>query len=133
MNTAMEFEVLSRGAKPRGEFYKEGILGGGYYYDGSPEATVAKKLMKDGLLQNSPVNNWHIYGWALTKKGESRLRSLIKEIRDSHGHVWESDSVGQIDSFAYEIGYHNGFKCVNCGYEFCKHCLSEADIPKCAK
>jgi hypothetical protein len=28
----------------------------------------------------------------------------------------------QPDEFAYSVGYHNGPRCKNCGYSFCKHC-----------
>lgn len=27
-----------------------------------------------------------------------------------------------IDTFAYESGYHNGPRCINCKKEFCHHC-----------
>jgi len=28
----------------------------------------------------------------------------------------------EADTFAYEVGYHNGPKCVVCGFYFCHHC-----------
>lgn len=44
-------------------------------------------------------------------------------VKNTRGHVWATDEDGVLDIFAYEGGdYHNGPKCVKCGYGFCHHC-----------
>ena len=38
------------------------------------------------------------------------------------GHTWERE-YEEVAIFAYEAGdYHNGPRCINCGYGFCHHC-----------
>lgn len=39
------------------------------------------------------------------------------------GHVWkiDDDLKGEIDIFAFEVGFHNGPECVKCGYVYCHH------------
>ena len=48
---------------------------------------------------------------------------------NKRGHVWETyvDSK-EVDLFSYMRGeYHNGPRCIVCGYGFCHHC--KGDIP----
>lgn len=40
------------------------------------------------------------------------------------GHTWEKDEDGEIDTFAYASGYHNGPRCITCGYVYCVFCTS---------
>lgn len=48
---------------------------------------------------------------------------------DTRGHQWQIDSFdGELDIFAYEAGdFHNGPRCVKCGYGFCHHCQEMPD------
>ncbi len=47
---------------------------------------------------------------------------------ETRGHEWQRDGEA-IDIFAYQGGgdYHNGPRCVKCGYGFCQHCQSLPD------
>lgn len=45
-------------------------------------------------------------------------------------HVWkraEWNDNETIDTFALSEGYHNGPECINCGFSFCMHCVSNAN------
>ena len=42
-----------------------------------------------------------------------------------HGHTWKRDENGKIDIFAYDHNFHNGPRCIVCGYGFCHHCQDE--------
>jgi len=46
---------------------------------------------------------------------------------NTHGHIWKKyDDSDSIDIFAYSTGdFHNGPRCVICGYGFCHHCAEE--------
>lgn len=50
---------------------------------------------------------------------------------DARGHVWATNDDGTVDDFAYdyegEAGYHNGPRCVVCGYSFCHYCQDTPD------
>ena len=37
-------------------------------------------------------------------------------------HNWQKNKYGTIDEFAWDIGYHNGVYCVDCGKSVCVHC-----------
>ena len=38
-------------------------------------------------------------------------------------HDWKKyDGIGEVDICAFEIGNHNGPRCVRCGYGYCTHC-----------
>lgn len=56
---------------------------------------------------------------------------------NNRGHVWLKSSYDkrEIDIFGFSAGYHNGPRCVKCGYEFCHHCQSGplTDCPKAKK
>lgn len=102
-------------------------------------------LMEKGYLEKSPKSEWIKSGHKTTKKGTELYNKWLKEIRDKHGHVWEtngdsrysdkedSDYNKKINSFAFSEGYHNGFKCKKCGFEFCMHCYHESEIEKCSQ
>ena len=46
--------------------------------------------------------------------------------KNPRGHEWERDETGDVEIFAYSSGnYHNGPRCVKCGYGFCHHCHDE--------
>ena len=43
--------------------------------------------------------------------------------KNTMGHQWAEIWEGEVDIFAYEEGeFHNGPRCVKCGYGFCHHC-----------
>ena len=115
----------------------------GMYSWDSSLSQRAKLLMKEKILKNNPLKSWSESGWKLTSIGKEYYIAFMKKVQKSHGHVWElnnhnnsdddSDYGKSVNIFAYEIGYHNGPRCVNCGYEFCHHCLSEFNIPKCPR
>lgn len=49
-------------------------------------------------------------------------------------HTWKLNDYGDcpgIDTVAYSVGYHNGPKCVNCGFYFCEHCNPEGYESEC--
>jgi hypothetical protein len=55
--------------------------------------------------------------------------------KNPRGHVWARNDYDKrtLDIFAYEAGsFHNGPRCVNCGYGFCHHCQAgpDHDCPK---
>lgn len=54
------------------------------------------------------------------------LKGLEKQFESEH--TWEQGEDGYINIFAFEEGYHNGPKCVVCGYSFCHHC-SDGKVP----
>lgn len=37
-------------------------------------------------------------------------------------HAWARNSVGKIDYFAFENGFHNGPRCTRCSHSFCENC-----------
>lgn len=47
--------------------------------------------------------------------------SRNKLLANSKGHVWIKDG-DYIDLFQLDYGYHNGPRCIKCGYSFCMHC-----------
>lgn len=52
---------------------------------------------------------------------------IASYIKNPRGHVWQEFD-GEIDVFAYEDGsYHNGPRCIKCGYGFCHHCQPGPD------
>jgi hypothetical protein len=51
-------------------------------------------------------------------------------ITDPKGHEWALYD-GEVNSFAMDAEFHNGPRCVNCGYSFCEHCKDE--IKPCEK
>jgi hypothetical protein len=112
----------------------------------------ALELMKLGYLENNPKENWSNNGYKATRKGVIIFNKWIKDMRLSHGHIWmtyedyckkeglhdKGDKYSKKEktepcSYAYSEGYHNGYKCKECGFEFCHHCNNEFDIPKCSK
>lgn len=49
---------------------------------------------------------------------------------NARGHVWEVDWNGDVELFAYQEGkFHNGPRCVRCGYGFCHHCHVKPEKP----
>jgi len=42
--------------------------------------------------------------------------------KETRGHIWKRDETGNVDIFAYDYDYHNGPRCIKCGYGFCHHC-----------
>lgn len=48
-----------------------------------------------------------------------KIIHIHKEYKE---HLWEKTRNGEIDVFAFEVGYHNGPVCKRCGYSFCIHC-----------
>lgn len=103
------------------------------------------ELMKLGYIKDNPRSNWIKNGYKTTKKGSILYNQWLNQIREKHGHVWMSNYDGdseyykknskegkRLNNFAYSEGYHNGYKCKECGFEFCHHCYEESDIPKCS-
>ena len=46
-------------------------------------------------------------------------------VTNPNGHVWETlpeEDGGGINFFAQEAEFHNGPRCVKCGFTFCEHC-----------
>ena len=37
-------------------------------------------------------------------------------------HEWALNENGQLDNWAFEVGFHNGYACIRCNYTFCEHC-----------
>lgn len=112
----------------------------------------ALELMELNYLEFNPRENWKQNGYKSTKKGTRLFNKWVKEIRETHGHRWETyedyckreefhsegDKYTKEDktepySSAYSEGYHNGFRCKECGFEFCRHCYFEGEIPKCSE
>lgn len=52
---------------------------------------------------------------------------------DRKGHVWELNDDGGVDIFALSDDIHNGPRCVNCGYDFCHHCIDTIEPCPAAK
>lgn len=49
-------------------------------------------------------------------------------------HYWIEDEDGSIDTFRAEnmpSDFHNGPKCLKCGFEFCHHCNPEGYDTEC--
>lgn len=128
----VEYEVLSCA-------YPDG---GGYYID-APHKTRAEEMMYDGLMERRTAEEISKSGWRLTDTGIAYRTAFMEAVKKLHGHrwmtkrethpdLWGDDEYGnQIDVFAMSEGYHNGMKCAKCGYEFCKHCTCETDVPVC--
>lgn len=95
----------------------------------------ASLLMEEGLLVKTPPKKWHIEGHKATPKGIKLFNDFMKKTRDTHKHVWMTTNYGdgkvESDCFAYSEGYHNGYKCSNCGLEVCNHCTEEWEVPPC--
>lgn len=52
--------------------------------------------------------------------GESGMRDY--EV-NTKGHVWQKNEYDdKVDIMAMCYDFHNGPKCINCGYDFCHHC-----------
>lgn len=58
----------------------------------------------------------------------------------ARGHVFQLEepdpdydgpSGPKIDWFAVDGGFHNGPKCIRCGWSCCQHCTKIQDIPEC--
>ena len=106
---------------------------GGYYPEGE-NAARAKVLMSEGIFEFNPEDNWWKTGWKLTDIGQEYYKEFMQKVQQKHGHVWEkNDYNDNVNIFAYSNGYHNGPKCINCGYEFCQHCKCEINIPVCTE
>lgn len=45
-------------------------------------------------------------------------------IKSPKGHKWQKEG-RSVDFFAMDAGFHNGPRCVNCGYSFCEHCTGD--------
>lgn len=53
----------------------------------------------------------------------SEYFSSFPYLHDTQGHVWETyEDDKEVNTFAYQKGFHNGPVCVNCGMSFCEHC-----------
>jgi hypothetical protein len=52
-----------------------------------------------------------------------------KRLEITHGHVWERDERGHVDTANFFGEFHNGPKCENCGYIYCYHCYDEPQEP----
>ena len=46
-----------------------------------------------------------------------------KDFGEWNEHDFERDNDGEIDDWAFSIGYCNGPVCQRCYYSFCKHCV----------
>jgi len=47
-------------------------------------------------------------------------------------HDWRLNDEGEIDTFAFENGFHNGPSCKRCHHSFCVHCNPDGytdDLP----
>lgn len=54
------------------------------------------------------------------KKEIPKTPIFHEERHEQHSYI--KDENGEIDEFAFEMGYCNGPICEICGYSFCKHC-----------
>ena len=44
-------------------------------------------------------------------------------IHEEHAeHLWKRDKNGEIDLWAFSVGYCNGPVCIRCGHSECEHC-----------
>lgn len=112
----------------------------------------ALELMDLGYIQYKPKEQWRISSYQTTEKGTELYLLWLKEIRENHGHNWETyedyekrtyrhiegDTYSEKEktepfSFAFENGYHNGYVCKNCKFSFCLSCINEWDVEKCSK
>ena len=75
-----------------------------------------------------------------TVPGEPEYGRVVTDhlVAIANGHNWEVKDYGDekgpfIDFMAADCeGYHNGPKCIDCGFEFCYHCDREGKyIPPC--
>ena len=46
-------------------------------------------------------------------------------------HSWARKENGEIDDYAFSVGYCNGPVCERCGASYCVHCGKEEDVGKC--
>ncbi len=56
-------------------------------------------------------------------------------MKKTKNHNWKKceHDKRKIDEFAYDRGFHNGRKCLDCGLEFCVHCYPELLKSKCGE
>ena len=59
------------------------------------------ELMDLGYLEHNAKENWSNNGYKSTKKGTKLFLKWTKEMRESHGHEWETNEDGEPDAFAY--------------------------------
>jgi len=80
-----------------------------------------------------PTETLHFF-IAIRRKKENRdkqelvFRQIIRNEPEYYKGKVDGD---KLDDFAYSEGYHNGYKCKVCGFEFCEHCYDECDIQVC--
>lgn len=55
----------------------------------------------------------------------------FEQAAERMGHVLRRDEDGDIDTFAYSIGYCNGPTCINCHDAWCHHCKGPEHIQPC--
>lgn len=126
------------------------INGLGYYPYHTEYGKRARLMMDEGIIKDIPVEVWPKCGYgstfedgALTEYGKEYAKEFYNIVRSTHGHVWEtnnqddpddqSDYGKKINRFAYSYGYHNGYRCAKCGFEFCVHCNSEFEVTQCSE
>lgn len=65
---------------------------------------------------------------------EAKKVSLTKHLNDVRGnHIWKLEEDGNVDVWGLDAGYHNGPKCILCGYSYCYHCHDEPPVECTAK
>lgn len=52
-------------------------------------------------------------------------------IENGHTPIMDKDYNTLLNTFVYDVEYHNGPGCSKCGWSDCWHCLDIKDIPKC--
>lgn len=57
----------------------------------------------------------------------------VKDAYLNSGHVWMEDEDGEIEEHANDGDWHNGPKCIVCGYDLCWHCNPEPPKSECYK
>lgn len=62
----------------------------------------------------------HSDAFALLKEQEAVPPKHIHE--EYPAHDWERNADGEIDTFAFDMDFHNGPVCKRCGYSFCVYC-----------
>lgn len=59
---------------------------------------------------------------------EKQIPKEPKRVRRKYGkHKWRRSANGEIDTYAWENGYHNGVICEICGKSVCVHCNPDYD------
>lgn len=53
------------------------------------------------------------------------------EALDPKGHTWSREEDGDIDFFAFSVGYHDGPRCTRCNYAYCQHCSPDGPPEEC--